>query len=112
MMRPTNQNHTAVPFQNLNGRGGRSASNGYEGCREQKEMIRALDFAIQETVLYLDAYPDSQQALAYYHQLIEQRKVLADAYEKNCGPLTFYGNTSKTSWDWVAGPWPWEAEAN
>ncbi len=111
MMRP-NQNNASVPYRNSNERNSQNAPNGYGGCREQKEMLRALDFAIQETILYLDAYPDNQQALAYYHQLIEQRKAVADAYEKNCGPLTFYGNKSKTSWDWVAGPWPWQIEAN
>lgn len=76
------------------------------------KMLRALDFAIQETVLYLDAYPENQQALQYYHQLIEKRRELAEAYERGCGPLTMYGNQSRTSWDWVEGPWPWEADAN
>lgn len=81
-------------------------------CQNDLKMLRAIDFAIQETVLYLDAYPDHKQALHYYHQLIEQRKMLMESYEKNCGPLTMYGNQSHTSWDWVEGPWPWEADAN
>ena len=75
-------------------------------------MLRALDFAIQETVLYLDAYPENPQALEYYHQLLEQRNQTMAAYEKKCGPLNMYGNASRTSWDWVEGPWPWEPEAN
>lgn len=81
-------------------------------CKSQLENLRALDFAIVETGLYLDAYPQSREALEYYHALIAQREKLAAAYEKGCAPLTVYGNRSKTSWDWVAGPWPWEADAN
>lgn len=81
-------------------------------CMEQLDLLRALDFAIQETVLYLDAYPKCTEALNYYHQLIKERQQVCDHYEKNCGPLTIYGNVSNTSWDWISDPWPWEADAN
>ena len=81
-------------------------------CREKLQQIRALDFAIQETVLYLDAYPENRQALEYYHKLIEERRDAMAVYQKSCGPLSMYGNTSHDSWDWVCGPWPWEPEAN
>lgn len=81
-------------------------------CREQLEMIRALDFAIVETALYLDAYPDHPEALSYYHALVAEKEKYNAAYEKNCGPTTIYSNHSKNSWDWVKGPWPWEIEAN
>ena len=82
------------------------------GCKAEMHKLRALDFAIQETVLYLDAYPENEQALAYYHQLVEERDSVMAMYEKNCGPLTMRGNTSHSSWDWVTGPWPWEPDAN
>jgi spore coat protein JB len=81
-------------------------------CAAKLEKIRALDFALQETVLYLDAYPQNRQALNYYHQLIKQRKQMMEDYEAKCGPLTMYGNTSQNSWDWINGPWPWEHDAN
>ena len=87
-------------------------NNMYGSCRGDMKQLRAIDFAIQETVLYLNAYPENRQALEYYHQLMEQRKTLMSAYEKSCGPITMYGNTSRNSWDWVKGPWPWEPEAN
>ena len=96
MMRPMNQNQNTA----------------HGGCREDMNQLRAIDFAIQETVLYLDAYPENKQALEYYHQLLEKRKECLSAYETNCGPVTMYGNTSRSSWDWVEGPWPWEPEAN
>ena len=81
-------------------------------CVAELKKLRALDFAIQETVLYLDAYPENRQALEYYHQLLAERKRTMDAYEAKCGPLNMYGNVSHNSWEWVKGPWPWEPEAN
>ena len=81
-------------------------------CRDAMKTLQAIDFALQETVLYLDAYPENQQALDYYHRLLAKRAELMEAYEKNCGPTTMYGNKSRNSWDWVLGPWPWETDAN
>ena len=79
---------------------------------DDMKMLRAIDFAIQETVLFLDAYPEDRQALAYYHKLMEQRAQLLAAYEKTNGPVSMYGNHSRTSWDWIEDPWPWEPDAN
>ncbi len=81
-------------------------------CGDDMKMLRAIDFAIQETVLFLNAYPEDRQALAYYHKLMEQRAQLLAAYEKSNGPVSMYGNRSHNSWDWIEDPWPWEPEAN
>ena len=85
---------------------------GTGACRDRMKRLQAIDFALQETVLYLDAYPENRQALEYYHQLVAQREELMAAYERDCAPVTMYGNRSGTSWDWVEGPWPWEPDAN
>lgn len=74
--------------------------------------IREAEFALVETVLYLDAYPDDRQALAFYHQLLTERTRLVDQYEKSVGPLTATANRSNTTWDWTKSPWPWEFAAN
>ena len=74
--------------------------------------LQAVDFAIQETVLFLDAYPKHKQALDYYHKLQAQRRQLMEAHEKDHAPITIHGNNSRTSWDWVNSPWPWEIDAN
>ena len=81
-------------------------------CRKLLDEIRTVDFTLVETVLYLDAYPHCQEALAYYQKQKERREALVCEYEKQIGPLTAYGNTSKTSWDWTNMPYPWEYEAN
>lgn len=75
-------------------------------------QIRAVDFALYETVLYLDVYPKSTAAMETYQRLKTQREELHAAYEAAYGPLTPFGNESETSWDWVKGPFPWEYDAN
>ena len=74
--------------------------------------LRQVDFALAELVLYLDAYPNTSEALAYYHKLKERRAALTEEYEKSAGPLTAMGNMSHSSWDWTDTPFPWQYEAN
>ncbi|MBQ9080015.1 MAG: spore coat protein CotJB [Clostridia bacterium] len=82
------------------------------GCNALMRRIRALDFAIQETVLYLDAYPDCAEALEHYHKLVCERNTAVAEYEQQCGPVTIFGNTSTSKWQWINGPWPWHYDAN
>ena len=90
-----------------------STSCGCEGggastnCRKLMEQIRAVDFALYETVLYLDVYPHSCDALETYRKLSAQSEALHAEYEASCGPLTAFGNRGDT-WDWMSGPFPWE----
>ena len=72
--------------------------------------IREYDFAIFETVEFLDTQPKNLKALKYYSKLQNEREKLVAEYETNFGPITMYGNKSDSSWDWVKGPWPWEGE--
>ena len=76
-------------------------------CRRLMEQIRAVDFALYETVLYLDVYPHSCDALETYRKLRSQSEALHAEYEASCGPLTAFGNRGD-SWDWMSGPFPWE----
>lgn len=70
--------------------------------------IQRLKFSLDETVLFLDAYPNNAEALSFYHAMLDKLNSLIDEYESTYGPLTAYGNKSKNSWDWIKGPWPWE----
>ena len=79
-------------------------TNGASLLRKMQE----IDFSLYETVLYLDAYPNCREALAYYHALMSQRKALMSQYEREVGPISAFGNQSKSSWDWVKAPWPWQ----
>ena len=88
-----------------------SRRNDDRNCRTVMDQLRAVDFALTETVLYLDAYPECREAMEFYHKLTAQRRELVASYERQCGPLTMYGN-GENAWEWAQGPWPWEAEAN
>ena len=74
--------------------------------------LRMLDFAIQETALYLDAYKDNASALEYYSSIKKMREDVMAEYEAKYGPITIFGNESTRSWQWNDAPWPWEVEAN
>ena len=76
-------------------------------CKKLMEQIRAVDFALYETVLYLDVYPHSCDALETYRKLSAQSEALHAEYEASCGPLTAFGNRGDT-WDWMSQPFPWE----
>lgn len=83
-------------------------NNRRNGCDALLRRIQEVSFAIYDTVLYLDAYPGCRKALAHYHDLLELKRKLQAEYEAQHGPLTAFGNESKSSWDWTATPWPWE----
>lgn len=92
---------------------GRVNSVSYDtNCKALKKRFQQIEFAITETVLYLDAYPECSSALEYYHLLVSEREQLLAAINNQCGPMTHNGNMSKDSWLWINGPWPWKYEAN
>ena len=106
-----NHDH-AIPTMN---RGcGCGCGNGTEtaACKHLMDQIRAVDFALYETVLYLDVYPHSCDALETYRKLKAQSEALHAEYESSCAPLTAFGNKSDTSWDWMSKPFPWEYDAD
>ena len=70
--------------------------------------IQAVDFALYDTILYLDAYPNCRKALAHYHSLLEMQRKLRAEYEAEYGPLTAFGNENRDGWKWTETPWPWE----
>jgi spore coat protein JB len=77
-------------------------------CKELMKQIRELDFAIIETALFLNAYPDNTEALSYYHELTRMYEKLREEYNTACGPLTLYSNKCEDKWAWGNMPWPWE----
>ena len=97
---------------NGNGNGNHNGACGnHSSCNRLMDQIRAVDFALYETVLYLDVYPNSCDALETYHKLKAQREALRKEYEASCDPLTAFGNQSTASWDWMSKPFPWEYDA-
>ena len=72
--------------------------------------IRQADFAMQETVLFLDTHPNCRRALRYYEEVRKKSMYYRAEYEKNFGPVTICGNENTDKWMWVKTPWPWQAE--
>ncbi len=106
-------NH-AIPAVNHANGCGCGCGNGTDtaACKRLMDQIRAVDFALYETVLYLDVYPNSCDALETYRKLKAQSEALHAEYEATCAPLTAFGNKSDTSWDWMGKPFPWEYDAD
>lgn len=74
--------------------------------------LQEVNFALYDTILYLDAYPNCRKALAHYHSLLELKKQLTAEYERDVGPVTAFGNANRERWDWVTTPWPWEQDGS
>ena len=90
--------------------GGCGGSNADHKALERR--LKEIDFCLTDVILYLDAYPNSKEALAYYHKLIAERARLTEQMGTAHPPVNGRENTSAEHWDWIRGPWPWEASAN
>ena len=101
---------------NGNGGCGGCNSNDNGACRSNSQSqlmnkLRKIDFALVDTILYLDAYPHCKTAMEYYKKLLSERKMILEKLEANGIPLTAMSNYSD-SWNWTDSPWPWEYDAN
>ena len=72
-------------------------------CRNLQKRLQAVDFAIAETTLYLDVYPDCKRALEYHKRLLRERNMIADALRGSCGPVTSFEEQTD-GWEWVNVP--------
>jgi spore coat protein JB len=79
---------------------------------DEKDMlmrkIRAVDFALWETHLFLDTHPDDTEALALNAKYKKRRDTLVSEYESKFGPLDMSRVSSEKRWQWINEPWPWE----
>ncbi|MBQ6906610.1 MAG: spore coat protein CotJB [Clostridia bacterium] len=73
------------------------------------KMLQAMDFAIYETALFLDANPKNKRALDYFKKAREMRDQIREQYVEKYGAVNF-GTIHGESWDWVETPWPWQYE--
>ena len=71
------------------------------------KRLMAVDFALYETILFLDTHPTNRKAKAYYDKLKTQRQALADQLKKEGKTLTAMDVDGDT-WSWINTPWPWQ----
>ena len=70
--------------------------------------LQIYSFASHEAQLYLDAYPDCKEALAYYNKFKKMEYQIKNEYEAKYGPLTIPYEAK--AWNWTDGPWPWQLD--
>ena len=68
--------------------------------------LQMLTFAVEEISMYLDAYPDSKDALMYRNQLVEMYEKERAMYVREFGPLSICDGGDYERY--VNEPWPWE----
>lgn len=72
-------------------------------------QLQEVSFALVDLNLYLDNYPNNQQALSDFNRLTPKYAELKALYEAKYGPLANFGYApSQYPWQWVSEPWPWE----
>ncbi len=71
--------------------------------------IMALNFAVNDLVLYLDTHPTDSRAIRLHNEYSEKVVELTALYQEKFGPLTV--NFTSDTWDWIDEPWPWERGA-
>lgn len=82
-----------------------------EPMNEQAHMLTtvdALQFAMQDIVLYLDMAPDDKDMLNLYDEYKNEAMKAIHEYEEKYGPLFTTSPAMKHDWTWAKTPWPWE----
>ena len=81
-------------------------------CERRLAMLKRLqemEFVAIELNLYLDTHPCVEDALNDFNCAVEAIMELKKEYEEEFGPLLNFGfSPSRSPWQWVEGPWPWE----
>ena len=62
------------------------------------KQIQAYDFALYDTILYLDAYPNSREALNSYNKYARLSARARQEYEQKFGPLTPPNEANEWKW--------------
>lgn len=70
--------------------------------------LMALDFVVNELVLYLDTHKDDKEAFATLRSSLKLYKQAKERYARLYGPLCWAELEESGSFNWLDGPWPWE----
>ena len=73
------------------------------------ESIRIYMFCAVDLNLYLDNFPDDENATEDYKRVSLKLNEFMQKYEKNYGPLCNFGfSYEENPKSWIETPWPWE----
>ena len=80
---------------------------------EWLDAIRKLQFFAIDLNLYLDNFPNCEDAIDDYKLISSKLRKLMWDYSQSYGPLTNFGSAYIQNPDaWIDTPWPWEKESN
>ena len=80
-------------------------------CNNKERLMKAYQaysFAAYDALLYLDAYPDSREAMESYNKYQRMAEKSKAEYEARFGPVTVPKDVNE--WQWTNSPWPWQVE--
>lgn len=77
--------------------------------KHSRSLMKA-DFALLETVLYLDTHPNDTKALEYYEKARKAYHDARDEYEAMHGPTSADSDfaVKNGNFAWSTNPWPWQ----
>ncbi len=78
---------------------------------EMLQRLSALDFYTLDLHLYLNTHPDDKEAIQKYNAVVKEAKTLREQYEQQYGLLSQF-SPSRTPWQWIDDPWPWQKQFN
>ncbi|MDE5853347.1 MAG: spore coat protein CotJB [Oscillospiraceae bacterium] len=73
--------------------------------------VQIADFALIDTILYLDTHPTDKDALEQYDKYKKISENARWRYTSKFGPLNSNMVDPSNKFDWVNNPWPWEVDA-
>jgi spore coat protein JB len=69
--------------------------------------LQALDFALVELTLYLNAHPYDENAIIKHNELAEKRHATRDVLENHTRDTSTPDTNDSDSGRWSLPPWPW-----
>lgn len=82
-------------------------------CDVNTAMLREVmsyNFAVLETVLYLNTHPEDQTVLNLHNRYAQRYQELLNEYSERYSPLYSDFPNADFPWNWVNDPWPWDIE--
>ncbi len=78
---------------------------------ELMRRIQEVSFYAVDLNLYIDNFPENEQAVRDYQAISRALNNLHDIYEKYYGPLKNFGDSVlHGEWSYINDPWPWERQ--
>lgn len=69
-------------------------------------QIMMLDFAVQDSALFIDTHPCDKEAIKYFNEATSRLKVAKKEYQKQ-GHALVNREVDAYRNDYITSPWPW-----